>query len=63
MSSREILLFITFMLGSLFAIRKCLILLPRVLSQVDKFNSNGILLKELNTTLKIGKSTKVKSLV
>ena len=35
------------MLGFLFAIRKCLILLLRVLSQVDKLNSNGIIIERI----------------
>ena len=61
--NRDLLLFIIIMLGFLVMINPCLILLVLVLLLGRLLNSNGIFWKELNATLNIGNSMKVKSQV
>ena len=63
MSSQEKWLFKKFMLGFLSMIAPCSILLVLALLWWRLLNSNGIYWKELNATLKIGISTKVRSQV
>ena len=63
MSSQEKWLFRNFMLGFLSVIAPCSILLVLVLLWWRLLNSDGIYWKELNATLKIGNSTKVRSQV